>query len=101
MLSAKAHFSFRKDKNGCLTPQRKASVLFLICAEDNKPSFVFTRIIYLEHGSLRVSSFLQDATGGAEKQMLFRLAAELLRIGFTLTEGVAVFPVSSCLAFSP
>jgi len=27
-------------------------------AEDNKPSFVSTRIIYLEYGSLRISSFL-------------------------------------------
>ena len=46
----------------------KTSLLLFYSAEDNKPSFVFTRIIYLEHGSLRVSSFLQDATGGAEKQ---------------------------------
>lgn len=49
------------------------------CAEDNKPSFVFTRIIYLEHGLLRVSSFLQDATGGAEKHcfsVLYRNCSE-------------------------
>lgn len=92
--------ALRKKRMFCMMLQSIRIILYQ-SAEDNKPSFVFTRIIYLEHGLLRISSFLQDATGGAEKHMLFRLIPELLRIGFTLSEDVAVFPVSSCLTFSP
>ena len=80
-------------------------------AEDNKPSFVFTRIIYLEHGLLRVSSFLQDATGGAEKRAFLsffgiapnrvytdgrrcRLPGELLPHLFTVTGLPTLFSVA-------